>query len=100
MVGGLVLFAVTTAPLPHGKGATSYVMASTPTIALADLLDATDRGAPNWWMSIGILALIGLPAINVGIILWENLKLHRWTDALAAAGVLTILVAGALLTRR
>lgn len=100
MVGGLILFSASTRPLPHGKGATAYVIASTPSIALADILDGADLLAPNWWMSIGILALIALPGINVALILWENLRLRRWSDALAAAGVLVILAAGALLTRR
>jgi hypothetical protein len=100
MVGGLIMFAVSTRPLPLGKGATAWVIASTPTIAFADLLNRSDLFAPNWWMSVGILALVALPGVNVTLILWENVRLRRWRDALAATGVLVILAAGALMARR
>ena len=100
MIGALFMFWRETWPFPVGIGATEWTIASTTTISVGDLLSTEDFLAANWWMSIGILALIALPGVNVALVLWENLRLRRWLDAAAAVGVLAILLFGALSGRR
>lgn len=100
MLYALYLFWRETWPFPRGAGATMYTIASTTTVPLGELLTSEDLLAANWWMSVSILALIALPGINVVLVLWENLRLRRWVDALAAAGVLALLLIGALSGKR
>jgi hypothetical protein len=96
----LVLFWRQTQPFPVGAGATAWTVASTPTVAFSQFLRSDNLWAPNWWMSVGLLALMLLPAINVMLVLWENLRRRRWPDATAALGVLALLAVGALIARR
>ena len=100
MLYALFMFWRETWPFPRGAGATMWTIASTTTVPVGDLLTSEDFLAPHWWMSIGLLALIALPGINVALVLQENFRLHRWIDTLAAAGVLAILIFGALSGRR
>ncbi len=96
MIGALFVFWRDTWPFPVGVGATEWTIASTTTIPVSELFSTEDFLAPNWWMSVSILALIALPAVNVTLVLWENLRTRRWLDVAAALGVLAILLFGAL----
>jgi len=100
MLGGLFLFWADSRPLPIGKGATAYVIASVEVVKIADLANNQQVFAPQWWLSVGVLALIALPAVSVGLVLSENVRLRRWGDALAAVGVLSILALGVLIGHR
>jgi hypothetical protein len=100
MLYALFMFWRETWPFPRGAGATMWTIVSTTTVPVDELLTSEDFLAPNWWMSIGLLALIALPGINVALVLRENFRLHRWIDTLAASGVLVILICGALSGRR
>jgi hypothetical protein len=96
MLYALFMFWRETWPFPRGAGATMWTIASTTTVPVDDLFASEDFLAPNWWMSIGLLALIALPGVNVALVLWESLRLRRWVDTLAAGGVLAILILGVL----
>jgi len=48
-------------------------------------------------MSVGLLALAALPAVTVLLILVQNLRNRRWSEALIAAGVMGILMLSILL---
>jgi uncharacterized membrane protein len=51
-------------------------------------------------MSIGLLALVALPVINVLYILADRIATKRWLDAVAATLVAAILILGIFLGRQ
>lgn len=87
MLAGLVAFAVTEA-----SGQTGVL----PITALFSRAALSPAGA----MSIGLLALVALPVINVLYILADRIATKRWLDAVAATLVAAILILGIFLGRQ
>ncbi|MCU0508162.1 MAG: DUF1634 domain-containing protein [Anaerolineae bacterium] len=87
MLAGLVAFAVT------AQGGEPAVL---PLSALFSRAAVSPVGA----MSVGLLALVLLPVINVLYILADRVATKRWLDAAAATLVAGILILGIFLGRK
>jgi uncharacterized membrane protein len=83
-----------------GPTATAQALATTPTVAFTDLVGSGQMFAASWWLSVGLLALISLPVVNVGLTMWENIRLRQWPDVAFAAAILAVIFAGALMAQR
>jgi hypothetical protein len=90
MLLGLVVFGA--------RAGVAEVLLSQGVVPLGSLFSRETMSAVGA-MSVGLLALALLPLVNVLYILADSALHKRWTDAVAAAAVATILFIGILLGR-
>jgi hypothetical protein len=103
MVGGLLAYWPTTMFDPGGIVAVSEMPPPLPgpvVVPMDGLMDPSGSLAGFRAMSVGLLALIALPGGIVLLILVEQLRRRRWTEAMVALGVFSIIVISFLITRR